>query len=100
MSFARANTFFIATIIVAGTKIAINVARIFPKTAPILMPIAAPSDAVKTPPPNALAMIKTAPDSKKGVVSFPVILRKPTIKPIITSNKIQAEVKEAPVIPL
>ncbi len=40
----------------------------------------------KISPPNALAIISTAPDIKKELVSFSVTFRTPTIRPIKTKT--------------
>lgn len=65
------NTFFTATIIVAGVKIRSNALKILSNTPITLTAL----------PPKELAMIRTAPDIKNGVVSLSLMLNKPTIKP-------------------
>ncbi len=75
------NTFFIATITVAGTNIASRALKIFSTTATDSKPFL----------PSPLAKIKTAPDKRNGIVSLPTTLTNPTKSPIAINAIIHAE---------
>ncbi len=83
------NTFFIATIIVAGTNIANKALNMFSITSIAPKPLF----------PNPLAIIKTAPDRRKGVVSLLATLTSPTSSPIIIKAINHAELWKGPKIP-